>query len=197
MINADPGSWPRPHRVNVDEYRRMGAAGVFARGERLEMIDRANVDIPPVGSRHAVIVTLISDRLTRAVELARGDAAHVRNQMPLRLEPDSEPQPDVTIVRGEPRDYWHEHPGPSDVLLAVEVAESTLRFDLHVKARLYAAHRIPEYWVVDVEAEQIVVLREPTNEGYGLRKTVARGSRLRCGSFDVEIATDDVLAEAT
>lgn len=183
MISAEPGSWPRTHRVTVDEYRRMGEAGVFLEGQRVELIEGEIVDMPPMGSRHAVVVTVLADRLSTA---ASEVSAHVRIQLPLRLGADSEPQPDVAVVRGHPRQYWSEHPGPRDVLLAVEVAESTLRFDLDVKARVYAAHGIPEYWVVDVAGEKAFVFRQPEENGYASRETIVGGTvtcmSMRCRS---------------
>jgi Uma2 family endonuclease len=99
----------------------------------------------------------------------------VRVQLPVRFMPRSEPQPDFALVRHTADAYRHEHPKPQDVLLLIEVSDSTLRYDLDTKARLYATHRIPEYWVVDLIHRRIVRHRAPGRAGYAQRDDVASG----------------------
>src|SRR5690606_10483684 len=103
------------------------------------------IDMPPIGDRHAAAVRLLNTRLVRAV----GDTAEVSSQLPLRLSLRSEPQPDFAIVKAK-RGGYREHPLARDVLLLIEVSDSTLRYDLGKRARLYAVHAIPEYWVFDL-----------------------------------------------
>ena len=170
-MSAEFEAWPRPHRLTVDDYRRMAEIQLFAADERVELIEGTIVDMPPIGSLHAATVTILAERLAREV----GASAHVRVQQPVALGPDSEPQPDLAVVTGRPERYKAEHPGPKDVLLVVEVADATLQFDLEVKARLYAAHGIAEYWVVDLVHRNLHVLGGRRGDVYARRERLASG----------------------
>jgi len=97
----------------------------------------------------------------------------VRVQSPVRFMPRSEPQPDFALVRHTPDAYRHGHPTGKDILLLIEVSESTLRYDLETKARLYATHRVPEYWVVDLVNGRVVRHWAPGRAGYEQRDDVA------------------------
>ena len=116
----------------------------------------------PIGSRHAAAVTFLSMHFARVV----GDAALVRTQNPLRLSDDSEPQPDLLLVRSRADRYRSGHPRPEDVLLLIEVADATLAFDRETKLPLYAKHGVPEVWILDVDAERLEIYREPGAGGY-------------------------------
>ena len=184
-MSAEIEAWPRPHRLTVDDYRRMAEIRLFASDDRVELIEGAIVDMAPIGSLHAATVTALAERLTRSVDAS----AHVRVQQPLVLAPDSEPQPDLAVVNGRPERYKIEHPGPKDVLLLVEVADATLQFDLETKARLYAAHGIAEYWVVDLVHRSLRVLGGRQGDTYSRREALASG-RASAGRlhFSVEVA---------
>ena len=140
----------------------MGAAGVFGPDERLELIDGEIVTMAPIGSRHAACV----DRLTRLLTTLAGDRAVVRVQGPVRLGPRSEPQPDLALLQTRDDFYAAAHPGPADVLLVVEVADTTLDFDLGLKASLYAGAGLLALWVVDLDGRGVQVLYDPTDGGY-------------------------------
>jgi Uma2 family endonuclease len=99
----------------------------------------------------------------------------VRVQLPVRFMPRSEPQPDFALVRHSSDAYRREHPTAKDVLLLIEVSDSTLRYDLEDKARLYATHGIPEYWVVDLVNGRVVRHRAPGRARYGKRDEIASG----------------------
>jgi len=170
-MSAQTESWPRPHRLTVHDYYRMAEVGLLSPDDRTELIEGEIVDMPPIGSEHAFGVTLLTERLLRAV----GDSAVVRVQQPVRFMPRSEPQPDFALVRRTADAYRHAHPVAKDVLLLIEVSESTLRYDLEVKARLYATHGIPEYWVVDLVNRRIVRHRAPGRAAYAQCDHVASG----------------------
>jgi Uma2 family endonuclease len=170
-MSAQSESWPRPHRLTVHDYYRMAEVGLLSPGDRTELIEGEIIDMPPIGSKHASVVTLLNRRLMRAVD----DAVEVRVQSPVRFMPRSEPQPDFALVRHTPDAYRHGHPTAKDVLLLIEISDSTLRYDLEEKARLYATHRIPEYWVVDLVNRRIVRHRAPHRAGYEQRDDVAAG----------------------
>jgi len=149
----------------------MAEIQLFAADERVELIEGAIVDMPPIGSLHAATVMALAERLIRSI----GASAHVRVQQPVTLGPDSEPQPDLAVVTGRPERYRAEHPRPEDVLLVVEVADATLRFDLDVKARLYACNGIAEYWVVDLVNRKLHVLGGRRGDEYSRRGAFASG----------------------
>lgn len=137
---------PVPHRFSVSEYRQMGAGGVFGEDARVELIDGEVVEMTPIGARHAACV----NRLNRLLVEALGDRAVVSPQNPVQVGHWSEPQPDIAVLRPRP-DFYAERLGePADVLLLVEVADTSGAYDRSVKVPLYLAAGVPEVWVVDV-----------------------------------------------
>ncbi|MDR7554009.1 MAG: Uma2 family endonuclease [Armatimonadota bacterium] len=147
-------------RFTVDEYERMALAGILSEDDRVELIEGEIVEMTPIGSRHADVVTRLTMLLARAV----GDRALVSVQNPVRLDRYSEPQPDLTVLR--PGSYAARHPEPSDVLLLIEVADATGRYDRGVKLPLYARAGVPEVWIVDLQAHAVEQYRAPAPDGY-------------------------------
>jgi Uma2 family endonuclease len=154
--------FPRRHRITVEEYYRMAEVGLLAPDARVELIEGEIIDMPPIGTSHAFVVSRLHELLLRAVD----DRAFVRGQLPVRLDEYSEPQPDLVVVARRADFYAERHPIPSDTLLAIEVSETTLRFDLRIKSPLYARHGIPEYWIFDTQRKQLHVAHHPTDTGY-------------------------------
>jgi Uma2 family endonuclease len=180
------------HRFTVADFHRMAEAGILGGDDRVELIDGEIVEMTPIGSRHAACV----DRLAQLFFEQVGRRAIVRVQSPIRLGEHSEPQPDVTLLRPHPDFYAASHPRPEDVLLVVEVAETSAQLDRAVKAPLYARAGIPELWLVDLEAEAIVVHRLASSEGYRDVRTARRGQRLSAGTpLELDVAADAVLGE--
>ena len=177
-------------KFTVAEYYRMGEVGILHHTERVELIDGEVIVMSPVGVPHATVV----NRLNMAfAEQARGRYI-VSVQNPVHLDDYGEPQPDLVLLR--PRDYYAEerHPGPGDTLLAVEVSDSTLAFDLQVKSQRYAAAGIPELWVMNLPGDCIERLDEPGPEGYGRHTTFRRGEKISPAALpDLELAVDDLL----
>ena len=165
---------PHRHAYSVDDYYRMAEAGILRPGDRVELIEGAIIDMTPIGSRHAAAVK----RITQALSLSLGDRVIVSAQDPIRLNIYSEPQPDIALLRPRADFYAGAHPGPGDVLLLVEVADSTLRFDRDTKLPLYARHGIPEVWLVDIENAQFTIHRDPQALGYGQVHTPPSLTRL-------------------
>jgi Uma2 family endonuclease len=151
-------------RFTVIEYQRMADLGIFLIGERLELIDGYVMTMAAKGIAHSCATMLIQQLLGRKV----GKAYCVWGQNPIQLDNHSAPEPDVAIVGRDPLGYSTHHPTPDEVLLVIEVADSSLKYDLEVKAPLYARSRIPEYWVVDVADRKLHVFREPNESGYQL-----------------------------
>ncbi len=136
------------------EYERLVDLGMFA-GERLELLDGLLVVREPQGSLHAAVVAHIAQVLGAAF----GPGWHARLHSPLALDADSEPEPDVAIVAGRPRDYVTDH--PSTAALVVEVADSSLRLDRRFKGGLYARAGLRDYWIVNLVERALEVHREP------------------------------------
>ena len=136
-INIDPYIAPPRvrHRIDVAGYHQMGAVGLIAPGQRTELIEGEVIDMAPIGSRHAARVKALNSLLTAAV----GNRAIVAVQDPVILGLHSEPQPDLSVLRPREDFYADAHPQAKDLLLAVEVADTTLAFDRGVKLPLYAA----------------------------------------------------------
>lgn len=140
----------------------MGEGGVFAPEARLELIDGEIVEMAPIGSRHAGMVNTLTWLLIRAA----GELAVVAVQNPVIVGDRSVPQPDLALLRPRADRYSQSHPTSADVLLLVEVAESTLPFDLGTKIPLYAQCGIAEAWVIDVQERVVRVFRDPSTSGY-------------------------------
>jgi Uma2 family endonuclease len=174
----------------VEEYHRMAQAGILSEDDRVELIEGKIVEMTPIGSKHAAVVA----RLTRLFSEQVGRKAIVWVQNPIHLEEHSEPQPDVALLRPREDFYASDHPKPEDVLLVVEVAESSVEYDREIKVPLYAREGIPEVWLVDLESEAIEIYRSPSPEGYIEVQTLHRGAHLSSKSFpDVELLVQEIL----
>ena len=146
--------YPDTPRWRRAEYERLVSLGMFV-GERLELLDGVLLVREPQGSSHAAIVAQIGLVLAAAF----GAGWHPRLHAPLALDDDSEPEPDVAMVTGSPRDHVRAH--PTTAALVVEVADSSLRLDRRLKAGLYARAGLPEYWIVNLVEGTIEVHRQP------------------------------------
>jgi Uma2 family endonuclease len=152
------------HLYTRDEYYRVAEAGVFDQS-RVELIEGEIIEMAPMGDSHAAI----PEPLVVILQAAFGPSASVRNQMPVRLGDDarpSEPEPDIAVVAGTWRDYLSRKAGSADIKLLVEIADSTLAYDWRVKAALYAAAGVPEYWIVNLVDVQLEIHRDPSATGY-------------------------------
>ena len=161
--------YPQRHAVSAEEYLRMGEGGVFAPEARLELIEGEIVEMAPLGSPHAGMVNTLIWLFSRAA----GDQAVVAAQNPLIAGDRSVPQPDMVLLRPRADRYSRSHPTPADVLLLVEVADTTLQFDLGTKIPLYARCGIAEAWVIDVQERTVRVFRDPSASGYRMSFTVS------------------------
>ena len=171
----DLATAPARHRLGVDEYHRMVEAGVFGKDDRIELIDGDLIDMAPIGQGHAAIV----GGLNEALFMACAGRAIIWPQNPIRLDRSSEPQPDLAVLRRRADFYaTGERPGPADILLLVEVAGSSLRFDQTVKLPLYARAGIAEVWIVDLQRCVLDAYRKPDGDAYGEMTTHQPGDRI-------------------
>jgi Uma2 family endonuclease len=157
--------------ISVDEYERMGEAGIFRPDARLELLEGEIYEMSPTGSRHAACVDALALILT---ETARRRFI-VRTQSPIQLDDYSEPQPDVALLRWRDDFYSRAHPQPADVMLVVEVADTTLESDRRYKLPLYAKAGIGEAWIVNLQDESIELYAEPSGGAYQVNAAFKRG----------------------
>jgi Uma2 family endonuclease len=150
------------HRINAEQFHKMAEVGMFMPGERVELIEGEMIDMAPIGSFHFGNVGWLTQVFTDAVH---GNAI-VWVQNALRLSTIVEVYPDLALLKPRADFYRHAHPGADDVLLVIEVADSSAAFDRSVKAELYARHGIPEYWIVDIPARSIRFHRTPLDGRY-------------------------------
>jgi len=155
---------PRRRRLTVADYYRMAEVGILPPEARVELIDGEIIDMAPPGSPHAATVHYLTEVLVRAVD----GRASVLAQNPVRLSEYSEPQPDVALLRRRDDFYREHHPRAEDVLLIIEVAATSLRFDRKTKLPLYARHGIPEMWLADLGGRRLVRYRAPQHGSYTL-----------------------------
>jgi Uma2 family endonuclease len=153
------------HRWTVAEYHRMGEVGLLNEDSRVELIDGEIVEMAPIGSAHGGNVK----RFIRLFSKVIGNKAIIAAQDPVVLSGYAEPQPDISILRWRADDYEQSNPHPEDVLLLIEVADSTLRYDRDVKIPLYAKNGIPEVWLLDIPNRKLEIYREPINGEYRQR----------------------------
>ncbi|HYP21663.1 MAG TPA: Uma2 family endonuclease [Chloroflexia bacterium] len=178
------------HRFSVDEYNKMAESGILPEDARVELIEGEIVDMAPIGLRHAQCVNNLSWLLS---DLLPGKA-RVQVQNPVQLDQYTQVQPDITLLRF--RDYTRDrqHLGPADVLLAVEVSDTTLIKDRRLKLPLYAQAGIPEVWIVNIQQERIEVHSQPEDGAYKSVRRLRRGQSVPVPGFaEAKIKVDDVL----
>jgi hypothetical protein len=173
------------HRFTVGQYYRMAETGVLAPDARVELLDGEIIDMSPIGPPHGGI----TNRLTRFfVRRARGRWL-VAVQNPVRLDEHSEPQPDLMLLKPAPDDYTSRHPRPEDVLLLIEVADTSLGYDRNEKLPAYGRAGLPEVWIVNLQDENLELYREPNPAGYA-STTVVRPGETACPLAFPDAAVD-------
>lgn len=179
-------------RFDVDDYHRMGQAGILTENDRVELIDGEILAMTPIGPRHNAAV----NRATRTLVRAVGDDAIVQVQGSVRLDRFNEPEPDFVLLH--PRDdfYASQLPGPQDILLVIEIAESSLPYDRDVKAGLYATSGVREYWLADLDAGIVWRFRDPHAGQYRNQARCERSQSIAPAALpQCSIAVEALLAE--
>ncbi len=180
----------RPRLFTVEEYHRMGEAGVFAPGERVELLDGEIIAVAPMGHRHAAAI----ERVNRLLLVRLGEDVSVRPQLPVQLSPISEPSPDFALARRRADGYVETGVSAPDVFALLEVSESSLGFDRRKKFHAYARAGVPEYWIVNLVDAIVEIYRAPSDLGYAASAVSGRGASVTFLAFPGEaIAVDDLL----
>ena len=169
----------KPWRFTVDDYYAMAEAGILTHDERVELINGEIIEMSPIGKRHRSSVYALG----HLISLQVGDRAIVGVQNAVHLDNCREFQPDVTILRSSEDFYLSNPPGPADVLLLIEVSDSSLSYDRDVKLSLYAGAGIPEIWIVNIPDGVVEVYTDPSAGEYRTRRTFSAGDSVSPSSF--------------
>ena len=175
----------------VAEYHQMIQAGFFGEDDRLELLEGELVAMTPINARHAGHV----DRLATLFQERLKKRATIRVQSPVRLDEHSEPQPDVALLRPRSDYYTQSHPGPEDVLLVVEISDTSANYDRDVKIPAYGRAGIAEAWLVSLVDGQVEVYRDPTPHGYHLTLHAFRGEQIAPQAFpDAQLEVGEIIS---
>lgn len=166
-------------RFDVSDYYRMADAGILRENDRVELIEGEIIEMSPIGSRHAARVKRAAKVLGRYV----GEAAIVSIQDPVRLDNHSEPLPDIALLKPRSDLYETEHPGPADILLILEISDTSSAFDRQVKAPMYARTGITELWLELISEECIEIYTDPVDGIYRQVRLARRDESLIPQSF--------------
>lgn len=159
---------------NVSEYYRMAEAGILTENDRVELVEGEIIKMAPIGSRHAACVRHLDTLLHHQV----GAAITVSVQNPVRVDDYSEPEPDIALLRSRDDFYAEKHPTPADVLLIMEIAETSVDYDRGVKLPLYVRAGIPEFWLINLSEENIEIYTRPIDGVYQKLRQAMRGGVL-------------------
>ncbi|ACK71810.1 protein of unknown function DUF820 [Gloeothece citriformis PCC 7424] len=177
-------------KFSLEEYHQMIQAGILAL-RRVELVDGFIVEMPPEGTEHSYYGQTLADRF----RLLLANQALVRENKPITLSTNSEPEPDIAIVKLPATTYLTHHPYGEDIYLLIEVSKSTLGFDRSVKKKVYATEGIQDYWIVDLVNKQLKVYRSPSEGDYQIITTLNTDSIISPLAFpDITIAVKEIFA---
>ena len=180
------------YRFTVADFARMGEAGIFTEDDRVELIAGEILEMAPIGALHAGLVS----RLTELVVTRLAGRAHVSVRNPVRLDRHTEPQPDLVVARRRKDFYTDRHPEAGDILLVIEVSDSSLRYDRMEKTPRYGRAGIPETWLVDVDAAAVTIHTDPGPDGYATRRVRRRGDEVAAASVaGLDFPVDAIFSE--
>ncbi len=189
-MSPRPKAFPCSHLFTVEDWHKMGEMALFSPETRVELIDGEIIEMGPIGSSHAGHVNRLNYLFNRQIT----DSEIVSVQNPVILKNYSEPQPDLMILRHEPHFYSEKHPTPEDVLLLIEVSDSTLTYDRTIKKPLYARYGIIEYWIVNLKNDCIEVYLNPQAQDYTLIHIMRHGRVITPSKLPhISVAVSDVL----
>jgi Uma2 family endonuclease len=176
--------------LTVAEYQKMGEVGILTQDDRVELINGEIIKMSPFKSTHTSHVKRLNALLSR---LVAGEMT-ISVQDPITIDPYSEPEPDIALLKPSKDFYAKRHPEPKDVYLVIEVADSTLEKDQTVKLELYAKAGIKEYWIVNLIEKQIEVYKNPKAGNYKQREIIHKGYNITLPKVNVVIRVNDILS---
>lgn len=176
-----------PYPIRLDMYHQMIALGILGEDEPVELIRGQLVHMSPKGSKHAACIAKVNDWLTPRLT----DKAQLRIQDPIQIPDLSEPEPDLVLVSHRADYYATAHPLPSDVLLLIEVADSSLRIDREVKMQVYAEAGIAVYWIINLPERVMECYEQPSSEGFGTVRVIKPEETRLIPSLGIEVMVAD------
>ena len=180
LAPAVPVQVPRTHhRFTAAEYQRLGEVGIIGEEDRVELIDGEILDMGDIGHRHAAQV----NRLNRVLVQNSEETMGVSVQNPLQLGERYQPQPDLMLLRARADDYASALPTAADVLLLIEVADSSLDYDQRIKLAVYARAGVTEVWIVNLDADQVEIYTQPQEAAYTTTRVARRGETVQIGAL--------------
>ena len=176
------------HRFTANEYHKMVEVGLLREDARVELVGGEIVEMSPIGWPRARCMNRLTKMLVRHV----GDRYEISVQNPIALTDNDEPQPDLALIREDPR--RREAPAPREVFLVVEVSDTTLAYDRNIKLPLYAGAGIPETWIVDLQNRKVEIHTNPGPDGYRTDREIGPGQALRSGTVEgLSVTVDEIL----
>jgi Uma2 family endonuclease len=189
LIDGVPYWAGAPYRFSRAAYYRLGELGILGKRDRVERIEGEIIEMAPAGSSHSACVSRLNQFLTPRVR-----NGIVRSENPLLMPQDIDPEPDLAVVRARPDHYEDAHPTAEDALLVVEVAESSRRYDIGQKAQWYAEAGIPEYWMVDLMRDNVIIHRDPVAGAYRDVRVYGRGEHWTSDVLEgLQVPVDGIL----
>ncbi len=190
MMSKPDEMYFKKHLTDVVEWQKMGEAGIFPVESHLELINGEIIEMAPIGSNHAGHLNRLNQILNQSIS----SQAIISIQNPLQLNDLSEPEPDLMLLRPNADFYSSKHPSANDVLLLIEVADSSLAYDQNHKLRLYALHQIPEYWILNLADKSLEAYRQPKNGVYSEKTTFYTGDNITLSQLqNISIKIADIL----
>ena len=185
---------PKKYLIDVYQWQKLNDAAFFSpNSPRTELVNGEILEMPPIGFNHAGHLKRIANLFAPIVVAKK---AILSVQDPLRLGDFSEPQPDFMLLKPDENFYTTRHPEPLDVLLLIEVADSSLSYDREQKARLYALYGVAEYWLLNLNNESIEVYLQPTPDGYEQKSTLHYGETIYLSQLpEIGVDTADILSK--
>ncbi len=183
---------PKKRLFTRKEYHAMGKAGILGHGERVELLEGEIVAMSPVGNRHFTSVLWLTDIFSTSGRLAGRAGVIIQN--PLIASPTSEPDPDLMLLKIREDRYALGKPRPQDILMLIEVSDSSLDYDRAYKLPHYAAVGVSETWIVNLQDDQVESHTEPSSEGYRASRIYRIGDTISPTAFpDIEISVNDII----
>lgn len=175
--------------LTTDEYHQMAEVGILTQEDKVELIEGQLVEMSPIGSQHAAYVNKLNAILVRLLP----EKYIISVQNPIVVNTHSEPEPDIAVLKPDDNLYEHQLPGAKDVLLVIEIADTSLDYDREIKLPLYASTGIPEYWIVDLQHRQIEVHHSPLDNQYRYREIVNVSGNLHFHTLSLDIPANKIL----
>ncbi len=179
----------KPRLITVSEYDRMIEAGIYTENDRIELLNGEIIELMTKGPKH----TSANSKIIRFFIRLFDEKVIVRGQDPIRLDDFSQPEPDIVLANWDDKEYAENHPTPADILLVMEISDTTLAYDRDDKAKAYSRNGIRQYLLLNLQNETLEDYREPNADGYGAKRTYRKGDSLNLVAFpEIEIKFDDL-----